>query len=375
VTRDSTEEGSLANWASRVRGSLPLEGAGARGLERLARNPSCLRLITIVASGASPARVAAEAYRSEAEGQSPFAIGAGNQFERRLYDRGGARLLELYRAAGRLEPCESKVVNVAERIPGRTREVMGRRAAETLRLLKLKLDGDAEAPNLIIKPRLEIPLLGVALGVEPDHLIGSTAERAYRIAEVKAYPDRRGKTDMADLRGALRQAAVGVLAMWGALETLHAPMSDSLVEPKVDLVLRRPGSFIPTLNSQAVVGEIDSLQRTLRGAPAFLRRATPLISPGETLAQRDVLERIPNNYNETCKEHCPLARGCKAQALALGDPVILGSSAKEMLAAAGTVPRALQLLRGDRPRSAQERALQTELRTADGAYAVAVNDA
>ena len=179
---------------------------------------------------------------------------------------------------------------------------------------------------------------------------------------------------MADLRGALRQAAVGVLGIRLALETLRAPLSDSLVEPKVDLVLRRPGSFIPTLNSQAVVGEIDSIQRTLRRAPAVLRRATPLISPGETIAQRDVLERIPNNYNESCREHCPLAKACKAQALALGDPAVLGTSAKELLAAAGSIPRALQLLRGDRPRSAQERALQTQLRTAEVAYAMAVND-
>src|SRR5438034_1784363 len=93
---------------ARLRGTLRAEQLGARGIERMARNPACQLLKALTIAGFSPATVATSAYGDAArEGQSPFALAAGNQFEAKLFENGAAALLELYRAAGRLPatPC------------------------------------------------------------------------------------------------------------------------------------------------------------------------------------------------------------------------------------------------------------------------------
>lgn len=57
---------------------------------------------------------------------------------------------------------------------------------------------------------------------------------------------------------------------------------------------------------------------------------------------------------------------CRAQALAAGQPIILGDAAAEQLAAAGSITRALDLLdgRGRPPENYAEAALAAELRAA-----------
>src|SRR5215207_545349 len=78
---------NVSQRLARLRGSLRAEAPGARGLERVARNPACQRLLAITSAGLTPAGIVKQVYREDPrEGQSPFAIGAGNQFERELYD-------------------------------------------------------------------------------------------------------------------------------------------------------------------------------------------------------------------------------------------------------------------------------------------------
>src|SRR5687768_10475177 len=163
---------------ARLRGRLAAESPGARGLERLARNPSCDRLRALTLAGITPATAAAEVYGDPApEGQSPFALGAGNRFEQNLFEDGAARLIALYREAGRLGPEEGTVVMLDQVIPGKTPAVMARRRALTLDLFRRKLAGDPTAPHVIVKARLAVPLLGVENAVEPDVLVASAADR------------------------------------------------------------------------------------------------------------------------------------------------------------------------------------------------------
>jgi hypothetical protein len=360
--------GGAAARQARLRGALTAEQLGARGLEHMARNPSCELLKGLTIAGISPATVVEAVYGDPSrEGQSPFALTAGTRFEAQLFDSGAARLLELYRGRGRLGVTECCVVSVPDAGPGTTAADMARRRTLTNRLLRMKLDGDLATPNLIIKPRLTVRLLGLDFNIEPDALVAADADPFYTLIEVKSYPDRDGKTDAADVRSACRQAAAGVIGLRNAAEALGGTNTETLVPSRGDLVLRTPGSYRPTLRAMALRGEVDSLVRALAEAPRDLGELELLVatigSEG-TLDDRSILEQLPNNYRESCREFCALATRCKERALAQGDPVLLGSRAREEFAAAGSLARAVELLegRGSPPRTPAERALQTRLR-------------
>jgi hypothetical protein len=352
---------------ARLRGDLAAEQLGARGLERMARNPACGLLKALTVAGVSPARVSSAVYGEPGrEGQSPFALGAGNQFEAGLFESGAARLLDLYRAQGRLRVTECRVADVPGLAPGTSREAMDRRHTLTDQLLRRKLAGDPSAPNLILKPRLVVGLLGLDFNIEPDALVAADGDAFYAPIEIKSYPDRDGKTDPVDVRGACRQAAVAVVALRAAARRFGAPAAERLVPAHGDLVLRVPGSFRPTLRPMTLQSEVDSLVRALEAAPRDLDEAEALlagISAEATLDDPAVLDQLPTNYRESCREFCALARRCKERAICEGDPVLLGSRAREEYAAAGSLDRVLELLegRGAPPRTAAERRLQAQL--------------
>ena len=103
--------GTAAARQARLRGALTAEQLGSRGLEHMARNPSCGLLKGLTIAGVSPATVVEAIYGDPPrEGQSPFALTAGNRFETQLFDSGAARLLELYRTRGRLGVTETSPV-------------------------------------------------------------------------------------------------------------------------------------------------------------------------------------------------------------------------------------------------------------------------
>jgi hypothetical protein len=364
-----------------LRGKLPSEEPGARGLERVARNPECMRLRALTLVGITPATASRAVYQEPSrEGQSPFALGIGMQFERNLVENASAKLLELYRSAGRLTVRECKVVIIPDfaplptRNPQRLAAALARREAETLRLLKIKAAGDRDAANLIVKPRIFVQLLGIGHAIEPDVLVAADSDRFYRPVEVKSYPDRAGKTDPADVRSACRQAAVGVVALRNAAQKMGISNPARAIPAIGDLVLRTPGSMKPTLRPMTLRSEVDSLERAIGEAPRNLDELEAMIPQGASLDSAAVLDQIPASYRTSCKEHCALAGKCKQQALAGSEPAILGDNARELLAAAGTISRALDLMngRGGDPRTLEERILAEQLQEALAVYRRAI---
>jgi hypothetical protein len=363
----------------RLRGSLKAEEPGARGFERVARNPDCARLRALTIASISSATAAVEVYGEPSrEGQSPFALAIGNRFDRTMSENGGAELLQLYRTEGRLTIPECKVAIIPELAPIRSpRDIpfaLVLRQNITQKLLEQKLRGDPKAPNLIIKPRVRVTLLGLEHGIEPDGLVASDAERFYKPVEIKSYPDRAGKTEAADVRSACRQAAAGVVALRHFAARLRVSDPAALIPSACDLVLRVPGSLKPTLQPMTLRGEVDSLERAIHEAPSNLDELEQLLPPGAALDNPEVLEQIPNNYRSTCREYCSLARHCKEAAVVNGDPMILGEIARENLAAAGSISRSLELMNGTgaSPRTDAERALSEQLREALSEYRKAV---
>jgi hypothetical protein len=276
---------------------------------------------------------------------SPFALILSQAFERRLLSNGGSSLLTAYREKGLLTQTEVKITSVEDMAPGDTPMARARRATESQRLLELKLAGDPRAPNLILNPRLPLEIVGVSHPVELAYLVASDTESVYRVGVIKSFADRGGKTDKSDIRAACREAAVGTLALRQHISGRHG--DPEMAIDKVDLVLRAPGSFNPRLFAQMrAESELASLIRALATAPADLDEVERLLPAGGTLADPAMIERLPNNYMSACKEHCALWERCRAHALMTGQPIVLGDLAAEQLAAAGSIPRALDLWRG-----------------------------
>lgn len=352
---------------ARLRGAHEPEEPGARGIERVARNPDCLRLRAVTIAGLTPATAAKILGVPANEGQSPFALAMGQRFERRLLENGAANLFALYRERGLLNVHEAKIIAVDELAPGTQPRALRRRETETRRLLLAKHQGDALAPNMILKPRLIVYLVGVPHAIEPDYLVAADAEPFYRVGELKSYPDRGGKTDPADIRSACRQAAVGVVGLRHTLQTFGANNPAAIATPRADLVLRVTGLFMPTLSPMTIEGEVDSVERAIAEAPTNLDELDAMLPRDAALDDASVLASVPNNYRPSCKEHCAMWQHCRAQALEQHHAVLLGDQAAEKLAPVGSIDRAIDLMTGTGapPRNAAEAALAEELHRAD----------
>jgi hypothetical protein len=368
---------SIRQRLDALRGGLAAEEPGARGIERLARNPSCLTLKALTISGITPATAASRIIGSpETPAQSPFALIIGQQFERRMLESYAAMLFTLYREQGLLGPTESKIVNIEGLAPGGAPLARSRRETETRRILGLRLRHHPDAPNILIKPRLLITIVGVAHAVEPDYLIAANADSFYRVGELKSYADRGGKTNPADTRSACRQAAVGVVALRQELQRDGVRDALALTPPIGDLVLRGPGSLNPRLSRMTLDAEVDSLERALAEAPHELDELEAMLPDGASLNDPAVLSSLPNHYRASCKEHCDMWKICRNRALAAGEPVLLGELAAEQLAPAATLSRALDLLngRGAPIRTQAEAILGAQLRSADAELRTAVGN-
>jgi hypothetical protein len=349
---------------ARLRGAREAQEPGARGIERVARNPDCLRLRALTIAGITPATAAHEIMGMEdREAQSPFALVIAQQFERHLLANGGANLFTLYTQQNVLLAGESKIASVGEFAPGDSSMQRQRREAETHRLLAMKLAGDPRAPNLILKPRLNLEMVGILHPIEPDFLVASDQDPFYRVGELKSYPDRGGKTDQADIRSACRQSAVGIVALRQTLARLGYRDAEAIVPARCDLILKVTGFFLPTLHQMVIAGELDSILRALSDAPSNLDELEAMLPPSATLTDPAILASIPNRYRSGCREHCALWTHCREQATTASQPTLLGEEAAEYLAAAGSLGRAIDLMNGSGapPRNSAERALAREL--------------
>ena len=269
---------------NQLRGGLSPVEVGARGIESVARNAACTRLRAIVIAGLTPNEVVKKVLGQPPDVMSPFAMTLTQNFERRLLDHAGGSLLTVYREKGHLDLLDAKIANVKDHAPRDTHLDRIRRERETRRLIELKLRGDPTAPNLILKPRLTLTIVGVTHAIELDYLVASDKDPFYRAGVIKSYADRGGKTNNAHVRSACREAAVGTLALQQLLVALGG--DPALAGDRVDMILKAPGSFSPRLFAgQRAESELASLGRALATAPSDLEQIEQLIPARASLAE------------------------------------------------------------------------------------------
>lgn len=342
---------------------LERESLGARGLEHFARNTTCLRLGVLTMLGISPVQAVQELYNEPAsQGQSPFAMHVGNRFEELVFEEDARRLVELYVRKDRLSSSQVHVLDVAAAHPGTSLESLAARHALTLQTLEDLLARPLPEATLLIHPRLHLKFLEQTIDIEPDAILVMPETSEVIPVEIKSYADREGYTSTQSIRSACRQAAVGIAA-------LRQDFGSDLAA-RVDLILRKPTHFVPTLRPMTLEGEVESIEQAIAHAPALRERILELLHEDELhVRDRGHLERLPNHFCEECKEHCALAPLCKREAFRGGESASLGSQARESLRAVGSIPEAWALLRGERdPKDAQEVALLAQLRELEEAF-------
>ncbi len=372
------EEESIEARMGRLRGDrLPTGGIGAREIEQVARNVGCDRVHALLLTGVAPTIAEIAVYGGTAPAQSTFGLQKGSRFERTLCANGGDRLLALYRANGRLAREEVSVVDIGQLTPlvsapprvllpagataaqrraareRRAATLLHRRADLTLRYLRRRLSGDPDAPTMIVQGCLPLTIMGRTYHVVPDLLVAGAGDRCYCVGEIKLYPDRRGRTTLEDVRGASRQAAVGVVALRRLLlqEGFDADAVAVLVPPMCDLILRAVDTMRATLRPRPIEAEVADIERLIdrsSGRAEVILRVIAAAGFGAsaTIADAAVLDAIPARYDVARCGPCALRDRCLDTARAAGDSVTLGRLARDELAPIGSLPEILALVDG-----------------------------
>lgn len=300
----------------------------------MARNPDCVRLAAATLCAISPADLSEAVYGVEStEGLSPFAIRRGERFEDALFDKNCERLLGVYQRSGRLTAQENLTLDISKLHPETDERGLAARLEASLDLVRRRAAGEAGLPNLVIKPRLTVTVLGRAYSCEPDALVASGSDRSWRVVEIKSYADRHSSTDAVKTGSACRQAAVGFLALSQSCE---------IQMPEVaDLVFAKPGTNWPTLHSLHISGELSGLKATLASAEAYLSDAAKALS-GRSLDELQALESVANNPCSGCSDHCALWDGCFQGLVASGRPELMGDAARELLRGFGSLDEVVE---------------------------------
>lgn len=329
-----------------------------RRLQQLAANTRCEANVLSVVHDI-PMREVARALGIDAKDQqSRFAIGRGVTFEQSLFSNDAERLRDALAREGVLPAGTAGLLDLRLRTNGGP--VL--RLDESLASFASFLDSLAHAPpTAAILAGPAVPVPGAALLpdgiVALDVLVAVEREGGVEliVGEIKAYPDRAGYTDTAQLAGARRQAGLYV-AMLRRFVRERGLESRIRIPDRGFLVLSRVGSGRPRVRAnEDFAHQAEAAERLL--AKLMELATAPPIEEARRLA---VVTDAPTSYCEGCVSFCELAERCAARARAEGAPVILGDDAARILGRI-TVPRALELLRGAPPANEVERDLARRL--------------
>jgi hypothetical protein len=178
------------------------------------------------------------------------------------------------------------------------------------------------------------------------------------VGEIKTHPDRGGHTDAHDLASARAQAGIYVHGLDLVVSELR--LNDRInVSRQGFLTLTRPGSSQPSVRASEDLRH--QAERARRGFELLERAAAALGSDlwaiDETNPPRPLVDAVlhaDTNYSEACVSFCDLAPRCFDLARRDGNSAILGDNVRLFLGSI-SLPRAVALLNGGKPRNDAER--------------------
>lgn len=332
-----------------------------RRIEQLAHNPRCAANALSVAHDIPMPDVAAHLGLPSRFGQSRFAITRGLAFEKRLFADDAEALREAL-VRSRVLPVGSEgFLDLRLTLAGGRVSSLDVAHRHTLALFeRLDREGPFEGmPCLVAGATLRVPgdaLLPdgmVALDLLALHVEGR--QIALSIGEIKVYPDRGGHTDAHQLATARAQAGL-------YLHLLRTTLAEHRVALDARdhgfLVLTRAGQNTPSIRAR------EDLRFQARRAEVALAQLRDAVSSAPKLDSDErrhlAVVEAPKHYGEGCVAFCDLADHCLDEALDCGSPAALGDEARRALGTV-SIPRALELLKGDSPTHDAERDLLRRL--------------
>ena len=326
-----------------------------RRFEQWARNPQCAANTLSAVHNVPMNEVARKEGVKVTMGQSPFALARGQQFERLLYSKGGEPLYEQLRKQGVVPEKASGLADLRLRINGGRLHGLDDAMTATAELLAdlAARKSRSNDPWLVASATVRIPggvMLPEAVLVLDSLVIRhDISPRTLMVGEIKTYPDRGGYTDPAELATARAQAGVYVHGLDLVLAELG--LSERFtVARRGFLVLSRPGFNRPSVRA----GE-DLRYQAERARRGFelLRAAAAALPVGNGRPSTNDISAAKYHYCETCVSFCDRAAVCRDRALTGGRGSVLGDDVERFLGAI-SLPRALELLEGAKPRNEAE---------------------
>lgn len=320
--------------------------------EQWARNPRCRANTLSAVHGIRMEEVAKADGVTSTMGQSPFAIARGQTFERSLFRDDAKALREALIEAAVLPENAKGFADFRLRVNSGAMQDLDAAIAGTSELLS-RIALRKAAPAIIAGASIRLPrlvMLPETILVADVVAVDTRDELPTLIVgEIKTYPDRGGYTDGGELAQARAQAGVYVHGLRTAVTELD--LADRLTVSLTGfLVLSRPGFSRPSVRA----GEDLRFQawRAQRGFRQLEEAAKGLPPPGNENPIA-AIRAAETYYCQDCVSFCERAPTCFSRAVEKSDAVVLGEDVARFLGKT-SLPRAVELLKGARPRDAAE---------------------
>lgn len=326
--------------------------------EQWAQNPTCQANTISAVHNIKMADVARSEGFDPTFGQSPYALARGETFERNLLWNDGERLIKELVDKQVLPQGSDGLADFRITMNGgqlSSLEVAIEATRDFMTVLADAAADDRSFPSLVASATIRIPR-GVMLP-EAILIIDALAVRTDRdlpeliVGEIKTYADRGGHTDAHSLAVARAQAGLYVHAVELLVEELGL---EDRVRVRTDgfLVLSKPGSNFPSVRAgeefrfqaERARRGFELLEAAAQGLPPFQSLGR---NPLDSVLQADV------DYTENCMTFCDRAARCWEEAVAVGNPTILGENVRRFVGDLD-LHRVMELLGGADPSSPAE---------------------
>ncbi|MDA8313050.1 MAG: hypothetical protein M0Z46_21030 [Actinomycetota bacterium] len=297
----------------------------------------------------------------EAEvGESPFMRQRGRLFEDRVRRDGYKDLVPILKDQLDFPSSEVQPLNLKDKYPPNTKG-FELRATATKEWLERVLSGDRKAPDLIEGAVLGLDLGGFVAYFEADGIGVRTGPVIHGI-EMKSWPQVDGRVDDPS------KASEAMRQLGFYLHLLRVAVAELGEDPDVVsetglLVTPKNIGLTPVGGTRALAREIALAEATIARLPRVADYA-PLVAEGisfgpvaasnEAVAARlehlaSLTERLGTHYQTSCIGSCGLAKFCRAQRHADGDPHVCGTQVARFLPGVPTLSRAADLAKGASP--------------------------
>jgi hypothetical protein len=344
-----TTSPQLEQRLAEIRGNSPRRSPTVRVLAAHSQHTDCKLAALGFAAGVDFDRLLAGTRLQAPFGQSPFALGRGLSFEKRLRDNDYAATFDLLRSLRGFPRTGGRWVNLRQGYKGPDR--MRLRGQDTEALLGRIIRGDPQALHLIDGAVLTARIGGVQAYFEADALAALTGQEI-RVAEVKSFPKVDERVDPDKLGAALDQVAIYIFLLRAVVPRLGGD-PERHVSDRALLITPRNVSMTPTLSEQRVTARVgragkllDSIPRAADVAasvPASLS-FVPVADKSANEARRldalhDLADRVGTCYTPNCLSTCGNARFCRERAIRDGSPSVAGRAALRLLPGIPTLGR------------------------------------